>query len=33
MFVPNITLGPKVIADIAKHSQIPLDAHLMIERP
>lgn len=32
-FVPNITIGPPVIASIRKCTQLPLDAHLMIEQP
>jgi ribulose-phosphate 3-epimerase len=32
-FVPNITLGPPVIASIRKITELPLDAHLMIEEP
>jgi len=32
-FVPNITIGPPVIASIRKTTKLPLDAHLMIERP
>jgi len=32
-FVPNITFGPAYIKDIAKHTDIPLDVHLMIEKP
>ena len=32
-FVPNITFGMKMIADIKKHTKIPLDVHLMIENP
>ena len=30
-FVPNLTLGPPVIASIKKHTRLPLDVHLMIE--
>jgi len=33
MFVPNITFGPGVVATMAKHSQKPLDVHLMIVDP
>ena len=33
MFVPNISFGPKMIADIRKHTKLPLDVHLMIEKP
>jgi ribulose-phosphate 3-epimerase len=32
-FVPNLTLGPPVIASIKKHTRLPLDVHLMIEEP
>ena len=32
-FVPNITIGPPVVAAIKKVSSIPLDVHLMIENP
>lgn len=32
-FVPNITIGPLVVEAIRKHTQLPLDVHLMIERP
>lgn len=33
VFVPNITFGIKMIKDIKKHSNIPLDVHLMIVEP
>lgn len=33
MFVPNITFGAPVIRAIRKHSDIPFDAHLMIQDP
>ncbi len=33
MFVPNITFGPPVIKAIRKCSEIPFDAHLMIQSP
>lgn len=33
MFVPNITFGPKMVADIRPHTDLPLDVHLMIEKP
>ncbi len=33
VFVPNITFGIKMIADIKKVSTIPLDVHLMIVEP
>ena len=32
-FVPNITLGPPVIASLRKVTKLPLDCHLMIEHP
>jgi ribulose-phosphate 3-epimerase len=32
-FVPNITIGPAVVASLRKVSRVPLDCHLMIERP
>ncbi len=32
-FVPNITWGAKVIADLRKLTKLPFDAHLMIENP
>ncbi|HUZ17988.1 MAG TPA: ribulose-phosphate 3-epimerase [Spirochaetia bacterium] len=32
-FVPNITFGPKMVADIRPRTTLPLDVHLMIERP
>ena len=32
-FVPNITIGPPVVAAIRKITSLPLDAHLMIEHP
>ncbi len=32
-FVPNITIGPPVVASIRKATRLPLDAHLMIEEP
>lgn len=32
-FVPNITLGPGLIASIRKATQLPFDVHLMIENP
>ncbi len=32
-FVPNLTLGPPVIAALQRHSRLPLDVHLMIEAP
>jgi len=32
-FVPNLTIGPAVVASLSKVSHVPLDCHLMIERP
>lgn len=32
-FVPNITIGPVVIKDIRRITRLPLDVHLMIEKP
>jgi ribulose-phosphate 3-epimerase len=32
-FVPNLTIGPMVVAAIRKATDLPLDVHLMIERP
>jgi ribulose-phosphate 3-epimerase len=32
-FVPNITIGPPVVASIRRITALPLDAHLMIEDP
>jgi len=32
-FVPNITIGPAVVKSIRKITKLPLDVHLMIERP
>jgi len=32
-FVPNITVGPLVVAAIRSHTDLPLDVHLMIEAP
>ena len=33
MFVPNITIGIPVVAAIRKVTELPLDVHLMIDRP
>src|SRR5438874_13003183 len=30
-FVPNITIGPPVVASLRKCTDVPLDCHLMIE--
>jgi ribulose-phosphate 3-epimerase len=32
-FVPNLTFGPKMVSDLRKATRLPLDVHLMIERP
>jgi len=32
-FVPNITVGPLVVEALRPHTSLPLEAHLMIERP
>ena len=32
-FVPNITIGPPVVASVRKATSLPLDCHLMIENP
>ena len=32
-FVPNLTIGPPVVAAIRKRTRLPLDVHLMIEAP
>ena len=32
-FVPNITIGPPVVAELRKHSKLFFDAHLMITDP
>ena len=32
-FVDNISFGPAVVATVRKHTKLPLDVHLMIERP
>ncbi|MDR0425857.1 MAG: ribulose-phosphate 3-epimerase [Clostridiales bacterium] len=33
LFVPNISFGFKMIEDIKRHTRLPLDVHLMIEKP
>lgn len=33
VFVPNITFGIKMVADVRKITKLPLDCHLMIVRP
>jgi ribulose-phosphate 3-epimerase len=32
-FVDNISFGPAVVATVRKHTELPLDVHLMIQRP
>lgn len=32
-FVPNITIGPAVVAALRPHSNLPFDVHLMIDYP
>jgi ribulose-phosphate 3-epimerase len=32
-FVPNITFGPKMVADLRPHSSLTFDVHLMIQNP
>lgn len=32
-FVPNITVGPPVVASLKKVTRVPLDVHLMISEP
>jgi ribulose-phosphate 3-epimerase len=32
-FVPNMTIGPPVVAALRKVTQLPLDVHLMVEAP
>jgi ribulose-phosphate 3-epimerase len=32
-FVPNITMGPPVVASLKRVAKVPLDVHLMIEEP
>lgn len=32
-FVPNLTLGMPIIKSLKPHAKIPLDVHLMIEKP
>ncbi len=33
LFVPNLTIGPPVIRSIRAATRLPLDVHLMIDRP
>jgi ribulose-phosphate 3-epimerase len=32
-FVPVITFGPKVVSDLKKRCSLPMDVHLMIDKP
>ncbi len=32
-FVPNITIGPPIVAAVQRATSLPLDVHLMIEKP
>lgn len=32
-FVPNLTIGPQLVADLKKKTSLPLDVHLMVENP
>lgn len=32
-FVPNLTFGPKMVADLRPHCGLPFDVHLMTEEP
>ena len=32
-FVPNISFGPAVVSSAKKHSNLPFDVHLMIDKP
>jgi ribulose-phosphate 3-epimerase len=32
-FVPNLTLGPRLVACIRKATRLPIDVHLMVENP
>ncbi len=33
LFVPNITVGPMVVKAVRRATSLPLDVHLMVERP
>ncbi|KJR40575.1 ribulose-phosphate 3-epimerase [Candidatus Magnetoovum chiemensis] len=33
LFVPNLTIGPFIVKQISKITALPLDVHLMIEKP
>jgi ribulose-phosphate 3-epimerase len=32
-FVPNLTMGPAVVASLARTESLPLDCHLMVTKP
>jgi ribulose-phosphate 3-epimerase len=32
-FVPNLTLGPRLVAAIRRETRLPIDVHLMVEKP
>lgn len=32
-FVPNITVGPQILASVSRRVEIPIDVHLMIDNP
>jgi ribulose-phosphate 3-epimerase len=32
-FAPNLTFGPMTCAAVRKHTDLPIDVHLMVERP
>lgn len=32
-FVPNISFGPKMVHDVRARTDLPLDVHLMVDRP
>jgi ribulose-phosphate 3-epimerase len=32
-FVPNLTIGPMIVEAIRPHTDLPLDCHLMVDRP
>jgi ribulose-phosphate 3-epimerase len=32
-FVPNLTFGPQLVSSLKKKTRLPLDVHLMVDRP
>ena len=32
-FVPNLTFGPQIVKQIRSYTKLPLDVHLMVEKP